>query len=75
MAEHGHLWGPADLGAVVRSVREQNGMSQVQLSSMIGVSQRWLSELERGMPKVIDGRYFDVLTKLGIHLTYEVTDE
>ncbi|MGO1545695.1 MAG: helix-turn-helix domain-containing protein [Gulosibacter sp.] len=63
-----------DLGEVVRTIRHTHGMSQVTLAERLGVSQRYLSELERGKPKILDEQYFGVLTKLGIKIFYEVND-
>lgn len=39
-----------DLGAFVRERRKANGLSQQALSELAGVSQPFLSELERGKP-------------------------
>ena len=41
----------------------------------VGVSQRWLSELEAGKGKQINERYFAVLGALGIHLRATVSDD
>lgn len=73
--EHGRLSSPADIGDLVRSIRIRNAVSQDELAAMVGVTQRWLSEVERGLPKILDDRYLEVLRKLGIRLTYEVRNE
>lgn len=65
---------PADLGRIVSSIRNRHGLSQDDLAAKLGISQRYLSELERGRPKVFDKRFIDVLNKLGIHLTVEVDE-
>jgi len=36
------------LGAAVRAVREDKGISQVQLAAATGLVQSWISETERG---------------------------
>ncbi|MEB4615392.1 helix-turn-helix domain-containing protein, partial [Leucobacter sp. M11] len=60
---------PHDLGALVRVVRKRRGLSQVELSAQLGVTQRWLSELETGRGKHFDDRFFRVLGMLGIQLS------
>jgi HTH-type transcriptional regulator/antitoxin HipB len=67
--------GPDDLGFVIRRIREQHELSQRQLAARLGVSQRYLYELEAGRPKRIDGHYFSVLAALGITLIAEFDDE
>lgn len=65
---------PESLGEVARAVRLKHGLSQDTLAARLGVSQRYISELERGLPKILDERYFAVLHGLGITLTYETRD-
>jgi transcriptional regulator with XRE-family HTH domain len=36
------------LGVAVRSIREQRGISQVQLAADTGFTQSWISHVERG---------------------------
>ena len=71
---HGRLRSPADVGRAVRHARRELGMSQVELAERLGVSQRWLSELETGKPKILDARLFDVLAQLGLNLTWSLDD-
>lgn len=65
------LGSPTDLGALVRVVRKQRGLSQMELSAELGVTQRWLSELETGRGKHFDERFFRVLAQLDIQLSAE----
>lgn len=65
---------PADLGRLVRHVRHQHGFTQRELAARIGVTHRWLSELESGRGKQANDRYFEVLGSLGITLTASVPD-
>ena len=62
---------PEGLGALVRSIREESGLSQENLGALIGVSQRYISELETGKPKIFDARFVNLLRKLGIKLFAE----
>lgn len=66
---------PADLGRLVRQTRQAHDVTQRDLAARLGVSQRWLSELESGKGKQINDRYFAVLAALGIHLTATVHDD
>lgn len=65
---------PRDIGRLVRYVRLTHGLTQRELAARLGVTHRWLSELESGKGKQANERYFRVLTSLGIHLT-AVIDE
>jgi transcriptional regulator with XRE-family HTH domain len=69
-----HLDDPGDLGFLIRRIREQHELSQRQLAARLGVSQRYLYELEAGRPKRIDHHYFSVLAALGIKLIAEFDD-
>lgn len=65
---------PESIGLFVRRIREQNGMSQRQLAAALGTTQRYITELETGLPKRIDQRYIDLLRQLGITITLETMD-
>lgn len=66
------LSNPADIGRLVRHVRVAHHLSQRELAEKLGVSHRWLFELESGKGKQLNERYFEVLTALGITLTAHV---
>lgn len=66
---------PEDVGRLVRHVRERHGLSQQDLADRLGVSQRWLSELELGKGKQANARYFAVLAQLGIRLSGTTEDD
>lgn len=63
---------PKELGALVRAVRKTNGYSQIEAAEELGITQRYLSEIERGEPKIFDQRFLRVLASLGIHLEARV---
>lgn len=65
---------PGDLGLLVRRLRESHGLTQRDLASRLGTSQRYVYELEAGKPKIADGRYFELLGLLGITLTADTRD-
>lgn len=71
---HGMMRSPEDLGLAVRHARRAAGLTQRELAARLDVSQRWLSELETGKPKVLDRGLFDVIAKLGIRVSWSLDD-
>lgn len=63
-----------DLGALVRTLRERHGFTQRELAAALGTSQRYIFEIEKGLPKRADDNYHALLRKLGITLIAEVAD-
>lgn len=57
-----------ELGVVVRRTRQANGLTQSQLAGLAGTGLRFISELERGKPKVALDKVMSVLAVLGIRL-------
>lgn len=53
---------------MVHQVRIKNGLKQSDLAARLGVTPRYLSELETGKPKVLSVKLLDVLDQLGIEL-------
>jgi len=69
-----HIESPADIGHVVRRIRESQGWSQRRLAAALGVGQRYLHELEVGRAKRLDDHYLGVLSALGITLVADFED-
>lgn len=69
-----HIESPSDLGRLIRRIRQGHGWSQRRLAAALGVSQRYVHELETGRPKRIDEHYFQTLAALGIRLVAEAPD-
>nr|WP_318036956.1 helix-turn-helix transcriptional regulator [Mesorhizobium sp. AR02] len=59
---------PADLGRLVRKVREGRGLSQQEFADLAGVGRRFLSELENGKPTLELGKVLKVANAAGISL-------
>lgn len=59
------------LGQVIQQSRLQQGISQRELARMLGVSQRWIWEMEQGKEGLLMERLFEVLEKTGVTLTAE----
>ena len=69
-----HIGSPADLGRVLRRIRESQGWSQRKLAEALGVGQRYVHELEVGRAKRIDEHYLRVLAAVGVTLVAEFDD-
>ena len=62
---------PYVLGQIIQQSRLQQGFSQRELAGMLGVSQKWVWEMEQGKPGLLMDRLFKVLEKTGVTLTAE----
>lgn len=56
----------AQVGAVIRQRRKELGYTQVQIAQFAGVSQRLISEIERGKPTVAFETVLKIANGLGI---------
>lgn len=63
------------LGDVLRDARIQRGVSQREIADELGVSQRYIVEIERGKPTKAVERIFDFMRETGVELYAEVTDD
>jgi transcriptional regulator with XRE-family HTH domain len=59
---------PRDLGACVRGLRHQAGLSQAELASRAGVGRQWLVELEAGKRTAEVGLVLTTLQAVGATL-------
>jgi len=68
---------PFSLGQVIQQSRLQQGLSQRDLANMLGISQKWVWEMEQGKPGILMDRLFKMLDATGVALSaeFEVTDE
>jgi len=68
-------WAPVytgeDLGRVMRALRESRGWTQAELADQLGVSRRYVVEIEQGKPGLFTQRLFAALRLLGGHLRIE----
>lgn len=60
---------PADIGALVRSKRKQDKLTQAETSALCNVGTRFLSELENGKSTLELGKVLQVLSCLGLELS------
>ena len=65
------------LGQVLQQSRMQQGLSQRELASLLGINQKWVWEMEQGKPGLLMDRLFAILEKTGVtmHAEFEVKDD
>ena len=63
------------LGQVIQQSRLQRGFSQRELARMLGISQKWVWEMEQGKPGLLLDRLFMILEKTGVALSAEFETE
>lgn len=61
-----------DLGALVRTARRAQGLTQAELANRLRVSRDWVIRLEKGSPRLETQKVLDALGVLG--LTLEVAN-
>jgi HTH-type transcriptional regulator/antitoxin HipB len=66
---------PAELGTALREFRKLAGLTQRELAAELGVSQRYIWELEHGKPGVLTDRLFALLDVLAVRMTLEQADQ
>lgn len=62
-----------DIAIIVKKVRKQKKLTQIELAQLSNVGTRFLSDLENGKPTCEIEKVIKILTNLGIKL--EVKDE
>ncbi|KQR15890.1 helix-turn-helix domain-containing protein [Cellulomonas sp. Leaf334] len=62
---------PTDLGDFLRDRRQQRGLTQAELADELGISRRYVVEIEQGKPSLYTDRLFAVLRELDIVLKAE----
>lgn len=59
----------AELGALVRKIRKEQGLTQLDVAGLAGLSNRFIIDLERGKETLQIGKVLDVLSLLGVELS------
>jgi len=62
---------PHTLGLVIQQSRLQQGFSQRELAGMLGISQKWVWEMENGKPGILMDRLFKIMETVGVSITAE----
>lgn len=58
-----------ELGKLVRKTRKAQGLTQLDVAGLAGLSNRFVIDLERGKETLQIQKVFDVLALLGLELT------
>lgn len=63
------------LGQELARLRFDRGLTQEELAERLGVSRRYVYELESGKPTLFASRLFEFLREVGAHLDVVAPDE
>ncbi len=66
------LRSPADFGLMVRDQRRKAGLSQQQLADLVGVSRRWVVQMEQGKPGAELGLVLKTLSALSLQVRVDL---
>ena len=60
---------PFELGLLIRSARQAQGMTQADLARAAGVGRQWIVAIEAGKPRAELGKTFQALAALDLSLS------
>ena len=69
------LVSPGELGALLRDIRNRQGLTQTELGKLVGLDQKRVSLLENGNPNCRLDSLFRLLSALGVALIVEAKVE
>ena len=72
MAYRGRVPNGETLGLMLQQGRLARGLSQRALAAELGLTQRWVSEMEAGKPGKLTERLFTMLDATGVRLYAEL---
>lgn len=64
-----------DLGAAIRDRRKKKGLDQGALAELVGVSRRWVNEVEQGKPRAEVSLILKTLDALGLAVDVRAEDQ
>lgn len=62
---------PVDLGAVIRDHRRRLHLGQQELAARVGVSRKWIIDVEKGKARAEIGLVLRTLNALGLRLSID----
>lgn len=62
---------PIDLGSAIRDRRRRMDLGQDELATRVGVSRKWIIDVERGKPRAEIGLVLRTLDALGLRLSLD----
>lgn len=69
MEQPAKLSSTVELGELVRKIRKEQGLTQLDVAGLAGLSNRFVIDLERGKETLQIKKVLDVLSLLGLELT------
>ncbi|MDR1118559.1 MAG: helix-turn-helix domain-containing protein [Bifidobacteriaceae bacterium] len=72
MVYRGHIRDPETLGRMLAEARHLRGLTQRDLARELGVSQRYIWEMEAGAPTIATTRLFAAMAATGMSLVAEI---
>lgn len=75
MKVQGRVTSAEGLGRILQQGRLLSGKTQRQVAAELGISQRYVWELEAGKPSLVMTRLFEMMRATGIDLIAEVDDD
>lgn len=58
-----------DIGAAIRDWRKTRGLDQGELAEKVGVSRRWIVQVEQGKPRAAQNLVLKTFDVLGVSIT------
>ena len=74
MALRGEVRDSEALGRMLQQGRLLRGMTQRQLADQLGISQRYVWEMESGKPSIFTERLFEMMRATGVRLHAELDE-
>ena len=62
---------PIDIGSAIRDRRRRLGLGQDELAARVGVSRKWIIDVEKGKPRAEIGLLLRTLDALGLHVSID----
>ncbi|MGH3169201.1 MAG: helix-turn-helix domain-containing protein [Trebonia sp.] len=75
MAYTGKVTSAESLGRILQQARLLSGLSQRELASRLGTTQKYIWELEAGKPSILMDRLFAAMRETGMELTATITPQ
>ncbi|MGE6699474.1 helix-turn-helix domain-containing protein [Hyphomonas sp. NPDC076900] len=72
---HLYLKTASDFGSLIRSRRKARGLGQAELAEMVGVSRRWLNQVEAGKPGASLSLVLNTLNALNVQIEVRADEE
>lgn len=73
MEYQGKVTSAESLGRILQQARLLGGMSQRELAARLGISQRYVWEIEAGKPSIFMDRLFAYMRETGVELAARVS--